>query len=42
MTYQIVHQIFLDGRYQLTRVSNVGLNTETTDHDFGVDVRFDF
>ncbi|MGA2622493.1 MAG: capsule assembly Wzi family protein [Bacteroidota bacterium] len=42
VTYQIVHQIFLDVHYQYTHEINVGLSTENVNQDFGGDIRFDF
>jgi len=41
VTYQIVHQIFIDVHYQYTHEINVGLSTENRDQDFGADIRFD-
>lgn len=42
ITYEILREIYLDGWYQYQRTTNVGLNTDTHNHDFGVDLRVDF
>ncbi len=41
LTYQIVHQIYIDVHYQYTHQINDGLGTQSRDQDFGADIRFD-
>jgi hypothetical protein len=42
LTYEIVNEMFLDGRYQYEKIENSALNSTTQNHDYGIALRIDF